>query len=126
MTVVSPTPAPPSAPVQQIVRRDSAASEEASWRGAGFHLDVEKGTMGGYAQPARGELTFSDLLDLVNPLQHIPGVAQVYRAVTGDAIKPAVKIVGGALFGGPIGDIASASSEERPVGIECVSTCGYR
>src|SRR3546814_1583123 len=66
--------------------------------------------MRGYAQPARGELIFSDLLDLVNPLQNIPGVAQVYRAVTGDAIKPAVKIVGGALFGGPIGVIASAGA----------------
>src|SRR3546814_5593745 len=125
MTVVSPTPAPPSAPVQQIVRRDSAASEEASWRGAGFHLDVEKGTMGGYAQPARGELTFSDLLDLVNPLQHIPGVAQVYRAVTGDAIKPAVKIVGGALFGGPIGVIASARSEEHTSELQSLMRTSY-
>src|SRR3546814_10903188 len=99
MTVVASTSALPSALVQQAVRRDSTGSEEAGWRSAGTHLDVKKGTMGGYAQPARGELTFSDLLDLVNPLQHIPGVAQVYSAVTGDAIKTAVKNVGGALFG---------------------------
>ncbi len=48
-------------------------------------------------------LSFRDLLDLVNPLQHIPGVSQLYRKLTGDEIKPAMALAGGALFGGPIG-----------------------
>ncbi|MFN4091091.1 MAG: hypothetical protein ACK4QW_18880, partial [Alphaproteobacteria bacterium] len=31
-------------------------------------MDVEKGTLGGYGQPASEDLTFSDLVDLINPL----------------------------------------------------------
>jgi hypothetical protein len=54
-------------------------------------------------------LTFWDFLDLVNPLQHIPGVAQVYRAVTGDQIKAPIQIAGGALLGGPIGLVAAVA-----------------
>ena len=48
-------------------------------------------------------LTFGDVLDLVNPLQHLPVVSTVYRKLTGDVITPAMDIAGGALFGGPIG-----------------------
>ncbi len=44
-----------------------------------------------------------DLLDIVNPLQHIPVVSTLYRAVTGDTIAPMPRILGGALLGGPIG-----------------------
>ncbi|MBU0800086.1 MAG: hypothetical protein KKA05_03700 [Alphaproteobacteria bacterium] len=50
---------------------------------------------------------FFDLLDMVNPLQHIPIVSTLYRSVTGDEIKPVAKIVGGTIFGGPAGGAAS-------------------
>lgn len=46
---------------------------------------------------------FGDLLDMVNPLQHIPLVGDVYRNITGDEIKPISRIMGGALFGGAAG-----------------------
>ncbi len=46
---------------------------------------------------------FADLIDMVNPLQHIPLVSHAYRKITGDDIKPIGSIVGGALFGGGIG-----------------------
>ncbi len=49
------------------------------------------------------EFGFRDLLDMVNPMHHIPVVNTAYRAITGDEIKPASKIIGGAIFGGPIG-----------------------
>lgn len=52
-------------------------------------------------------LTFRDVLDVVNPLQHIPLIGTLYRKLTGDTIDPAMRIAGGALFGGPIGAIAS-------------------
>lgn len=48
-------------------------------------------------------MTFGDLLDIINPLQHIPIISTIYRALTGDEISPGARIVGGALFGGPIG-----------------------
>ncbi len=47
--------------------------------------------------------TFGDVLDLINPLQHIPVVGAVYRAITGDEIAPGARIFGGALFGGVAG-----------------------
>ena len=47
--------------------------------------------------------TFGDILDIVNPLQHIPVVGTIYRKITGDTIAPAMQIAGGALFGGPLG-----------------------
>jgi hypothetical protein len=46
---------------------------------------------------------FADLIDMVNPLQHIPLVNHLYRKLTGDGIKPAGKLVGGTVFAGPAG-----------------------
>lgn len=46
---------------------------------------------------------FFDLLDMVNPLQHIPILSFFYRALTGDEIKPISQIIGGGVFGGPLG-----------------------
>jgi hypothetical protein len=54
------------------------------------------------------ELSFGDFIDLINPLQHIPIVSTIYRAITGDEIGGPAKILGGMLFGGPIGFIAAA------------------
>jgi hypothetical protein len=54
------------------------------------------------------ELTFSDILSVINPLQHIPVVSTLYRWITGDTIKPAARVVGGALYGGPIGMVSAA------------------
>ena len=53
---------------------------------------------------------FSDLVDIINPLQHIPIVSNIYRAMTGDTISAAGQMIGGMLFGGPIGFLAGAAS----------------
>ncbi len=52
--------------------------------------------------------TFADLIDIVNPLQHIPVIGTIYRRITGDTLDPGARLAGGALFGGPIG-VAVAS-----------------
>ncbi|MDA0239649.1 MAG: hypothetical protein O3A84_06430, partial [Proteobacteria bacterium] len=52
-------------------------------------------------------LTFSDVLDIINPLQHLPIVSTLYRAITGDQIDPAARVAGGTLYGGPIGAAVS-------------------
>ncbi|HEY4343924.1 MAG TPA: hypothetical protein VGN05_06250 [Parvibaculum sp.] len=59
--------------------------------------------------PKGGELSFNDVLDTLNPLQHIPVVAEAYRALTGDTISPQAKVAGGALYGGPIGLVLSVA-----------------
>ena len=51
-----------------------------------------------------------DLVDIINPLQHIPVLSTFYREVTGDQIAPAARATGGAIFGGPIGLIAAIAS----------------
>ncbi|WP_207484895.1 hypothetical protein [Arenibaculum pallidiluteum] len=66
------------------------------------------------------ELGFWDFVDVVNPLQHIPVVNTIYRAITGDTIKPTAQVAGGTLFGGPIGFMASVAA----VGVEAVSGKG--
>ena len=52
-------------------------------------------------------LTFDDILDVINPLHHLPVVGFLYRSITGDTISPASKVAGGTLFGGLIGFAAS-------------------
>jgi len=52
---------------------------------------------------AHGGFSFKDLLDIVNPLQHIPVVGSVYRYLTGDEPSGGARIVGDSIYGGPIG-----------------------
>lgn len=75
------------------------------------------------SMPQTREISFSDsetsffdqLIDIVNPLQHLPGVSAIYRAVTGDEISAPAQLIGGALFGGPLGfasTVANMAFEE--------------
>ncbi|MBP2311582.1 hypothetical protein [Azospirillum soli] len=57
-----------------------------------------------------GNMSFWDFLDVINPLQHIPIVNHIYREVTGDTIQPSSKVMGGILFGGVIGGMASLAN----------------
>jgi hypothetical protein len=43
------------------------------------------------------------IIDVINPLQHIPVVSTLYRSLTGDEINPAARIIGDTLYGGPVG-----------------------
>ena len=63
--------------------------------------------------------SFADILDVINPLQHIPVVSTLYREMTGDTLSAGARIAGGALFGGPLGLFASiidAAIEEETGG----------
>lgn len=51
--------------------------------------------------------TFAEFLDIINPLQHIPVVSTLYRAITGDDIGTGPRVAGGMLFGGPVGAIVA-------------------
>jgi hypothetical protein len=55
-------------------------------------------------------LGFEDLLDVINPLQHLPFVGTIYRRLTGDEISGPARVAGGFLFGGPIGMVAGMAS----------------
>lgn len=47
--------------------------------------------------------SFKDVIDTINPLQHIPVISTIYRELTGDEPGAVARIAGGALYGGPIG-----------------------
>lgn len=61
----------------------------------------------GHASPAPEPFGFGDLIDMINPLHHIPVIGNLYRHVSGDDIRGSSRIVGGALFGGPLGAFGS-------------------
>jgi hypothetical protein len=53
-----------------------------------------------------GEFGWDDLVDLINPLQHIPFLNIAYRAITGDEIYGAARMVDFAL--GPVAGVSTA------------------
>lgn len=53
------------------------------------------------------QYSFADVIDIINPLQHLPVVGMIYRKLSGDTIKPMSNIIGGAIFGGPVGAVSS-------------------
>jgi hypothetical protein len=55
--------------------------------------------------------TFGDLVDVVNPLHHLPGVSTLYHYFTDDDIGIAPKLAGGMLFGGVAGLASSAVNQ---------------
>ena len=57
----------------------------------------------GFRPFGQNGFSFLDLIDVVNPLHHIPVVGPVYRGITGDVIDVLPRITGSTLFFGPIG-----------------------
>ena len=94
-------------------------------------VDASGGSAKFVSGSGKDEVSFADLLDLINPLQHIPVVSTVYRALTGDTIGPAARLAGGALFGGPIGFVASLANlvvedmTGRDVGGHLMAAAGF-
>lgn len=54
--------------------------------------------------------TFGDLIDTINPLQHIPVISTLYREQTGDDIAAAPRVIGSTLFFGPLGIISALAN----------------
>ena len=71
---------------------------------------------------------FTDILGIINPLQHIPIVATIYRAVTGDTIGNVARVVGDGLFGGLLGvasgavDVATSEATGKDIGQHVLDT----
>jgi len=55
--------------------------------------------------------SFKDVLDTINPLQHIPLVSTLYQSFTGDVPSSGANLAGGALLGGPFGFLAALFNE---------------
>jgi hypothetical protein len=59
------------------------------------------------AQQDEPRVSFHDVIAVLNPLQYLPVVGTIYRAITGDEVHPAFRVAASAgmalLFGGPAG-----------------------
>jgi hypothetical protein len=82
-------------------------------------------------------VSFGDVLDAINPLQHIPVLSNLYRAATGSQISSGSQIAGdtiyGAVFGvvsaatsfvGSVADVATKSATGESIGQHVVATLG--
>ncbi len=59
---------------------------------------------------AKESFRFKDIVDIVNPLHHIPIVGSIYREMTDDQLHPISQIIGGSLYGGPVGAVAGTAN----------------
>ncbi len=96
-------------PTQLTLSKEQAEAEEEteevsqapkiarSWRMA----DAEKAT----EVHENLDLNWDDVVDLLNPLQHIPIVGTIYRELTGDKISPEIQIAGSVAFGALTGSL---------------------
>lgn len=85
--------------IEESLGRAQTSSHTASFENALAYQGVNAPEPAAVKKP----FGFGDLIDMVNPLQHIPVVSNLYRHFTGDEIRPISTIIGGAVFGGAAG-----------------------
>lgn len=61
--------------------------------------------------PQNNDFKFSDFIDIVNPLQHLPVVNTLYQNLTGDTMEGFSRVIGGTLYGGPLGTASAVTNE---------------
>jgi hypothetical protein len=99
---------PPS--FADMIATGSQGGASADKSGSGFSFDDLLSVFHAPSGDSNGDFTVHDLLSIVNPLQHIPIVSVLYRAVTGDTIKPLEHIAGDTLYGGFWGFVSSVAN----------------
>ncbi|MBP0443273.1 hypothetical protein J8J14_00650 [Roseomonas sp. SSH11] len=66
--------------------------------------------LGDEAEPMPAKISFGEMLESLNPLQHMPGVGMIYREATGSAAPIAARILVGTALGGPMGFLGGVAS----------------
>lgn len=66
-------------------------------------------------------VSFKDFVDVVNPLQQLPIIGDLYRNLTGDTISVGARVAGGFLLGGPVGFMMAAAN----AGLEAVTGADF-
>ena len=90
-----------------MIHKTALAAQDMNYMPQGAH--AVNGTAPDIAYEGEDDgFGFDDVLDIINPLQHLPVIGTIYRKITGDTIRPFSNIVGGAIFGGPIGAASGA------------------
>ncbi|MGZ8423856.1 MAG: hypothetical protein ACXWYD_02795 [Candidatus Binatia bacterium] len=96
----------PAAPIARARNGAEAATMKRSYARVADDLSKDPSAPTPTAAPAKAfslwqsaSFEFGDFLDIVNPLQHMPIVATIYRNLTDDRIGMAPRVIGGALWG---------------------------
>ncbi len=84
--ILAPIPNITPAPINNGGSQVNQSKEEDFWGSDGF--------------------TFGDLVDMFNPMHHMPVISNYYREQTNDDASEGSRIVGGLLFGSLIGGVA--------------------
>jgi len=106
--LVAATAAPPPAAAEKAADVQNGAAVTETTRAAPIDpTSPEAATHVPYEDDALG---FDDLVDLLNPLHHIPIVGSIYRAITDDTIKPDVQVAGSIAFGLATGSVLLAAA----------------
>lgn len=87
-------------------------SSDAVSNGGYGNRPVAGRTNGQQVETESVDLSFGDFLDIINPLQHVPIIGTIYRKLTGDEQSATANVMGGMLYGGPIGLIAAVISQQ--------------
>lgn len=72
------------------------------------NADLRGGPNSANQMPQPMALSFSQFLHGLNPVQHLPVIGTIYRAVTGDTIPAPMQVAGAGIFGGPMGMMGAA------------------
>jgi hypothetical protein len=90
------------------------ATEKSNSKGASAKKTSTETSSKSFALWQNLEFGIGDFIDIINPLQHVPIVATIYRNLTGDRIGMAPRVIGGALWGrigGFVAGIVNAAVE---------------
>jgi hypothetical protein len=102
-----------NAPVTETPLRPANVAPVPTANSADFEGD---GSVGGFMT------VLKTIVDVINPLQHIPVISTLYRHMTGDEISAPARIAGDTLYGGALGaaislaDVAFEKSTGKDMG----------
>ncbi len=81
---------------------------------------------------AQESFNINDFIDIINPLQNLPILGSLYRKMTGDEIKESSRLIGGTIYGGPIGlmgalaDIGVKQETGKDIGANLMAALGFQ
>mgnify|MGYP006286758261 CR=1 FL=1 len=97
----------PRTATERTESRLAQALADPGVQGSPFQMALVETASTHHAHKTAEPFGFGDIVDMVNPLHHIPVVGTLYREATGDDIRGAGRVIGGAVFGGGAGAGAS-------------------
>lgn len=72
-------------------------------------VPADQGAVAKDSKSSDWDFSFHNLLSIINPLEHLPVIGTIYRAITGTHIGVPERIAGDALYGGLWGAVSGAA-----------------